>query len=79
MDEGAVAEHLNDIKLAVANSVEDFILANTDLPEEDFRPFIENAMSPQLAAEFQQAVRNLVFATEPKPLLEMVAKYRRSR
>ena len=78
-DEGAVAEHLQDIKVAVAESVEDFIMTNTELPEEDLRPFIESAMSPQSAAEFQQAVRNMVFLTEPAGLLEMVSAFQRRK
>ena len=80
MDEGAVAEHLDEIKVGLAESVDQFVLENTSIPEDELRPFIEHAMSNHTEAEFSRAITSLLFTSDPGALLQFAAEYqRRSR
>ena len=80
MDEGAVAEHLDEIKVGLAESVDQFVLENTSIPEDELRPFIEHAMANHTEAEFSRAITSLLFTSDPGALLQFAAEYqRRSR
>ena len=80
LDEGAVANHFDEIKMGVALAIDDFVVENGGIEAEELEAFWTFTRANVADTEIVRAATSLVFTKEPKPLLELAAAYlRRSR